>query len=144
MMRLVLSANVESARPHFDIEPITTYSTNYSHPMDTRHGSNDERNDERLEELHSCSPPHSKLDALVAVVNIDRPFFAAASEGSRADGNTPNNLRRQRGGFNRITVKSVPRQSRRPPHNTQKLAKNGQNEPTPPMERKAARTAAIL
>jgi hypothetical protein len=105
MMRLVLSANVESARPHFDIEPITTYRTNYSHPMDARHGSNDERNDERLEELHSCSPPHSKLDALVAVVNIDRPFFAAASEGSRAkDGNAANNLRRQRGGFNGFSL----------------------------------------
>ena len=67
--------------------------------------SNDERNDERLEELHSCSPPHSKLDALVAVVNIDRPFFAVASEGSRAEyGYADNNLRKHRGGFNGFSL----------------------------------------
>jgi hypothetical protein len=43
--------------------------------MDARHGSNDEHNDERLEELHSRSPSQSKLDALIAVVNIDQPFL---------------------------------------------------------------------
>ena len=62
--------------------------------------SNDERNDKCLEELHSRSPSQSKLDALIAAVTC----FAAASEGSRADGNTPNNLRRQRGGFNGFSL----------------------------------------
>jgi hypothetical protein len=105
MMR-PLSANVECARPHFNVEPITTSTccTDYSHAMDARHGSNDEHNDERLEELHSRSPSQSKLDALIAVVNIDQPFLAAASEGSRAAGNAANNLLRQRGGFNGFSL----------------------------------------
>ena len=60
--------------------------------------SNDERNDERLEESHCRSPSQSKLDALIAAVNI------AASEGSRADGNTAKNLRRQGGGFNGFSL----------------------------------------
>ena len=109
------SPNVESARPHLNvatpmtplsaIEPIRTCHTDYSHAMDARHGSNDKRNDERFEELHSRSPPQSKFDALMDAVNIDRRFFPAASEDGRADGNAAkrnNNLQRRRsgGGFN--------------------------------------------
>ena len=40
------------------------------------------------------------VEALIAVVSIDRPFFAVASEGSRAEGNADNNLRKHRDGFN--------------------------------------------
>ena len=92
-----LSSNIESACPHFDTErPITTYCTDYSHAMHARRGSEDDL----FEESSSRCPPQSMLEALIAVGNIDRPFFAVASEGSRADGNADNNLRKHRGGFN--------------------------------------------
>ena len=88
-----LSSKIVSACPHFDTElPITTYCTDYSHAMHARRGSEDDL----FEESSSRRPPQSMLEALIAVGNIDRPFFAVASEGSRADGNADTGLEKSK------------------------------------------------